>query len=58
MDAREAIETYCHVSQRDWKGTIYTIQDVRADAFNGKNIRAELLNGKVRIFWMDEKTTA
>jgi len=51
MTPKEALDTYCHTSQREWSGTVYTIEDARAGKFNGRKILAELHNGKVVFLW-------
>lgn len=52
MNPREAIETFCHTSRREWAGTTYTIQDARAGAYNGCEVKAELVFGEYQFFWV------
>jgi len=51
--ARDALESMCHTSERDWHGTTYTIADIRYPAYNGKRIRYRLLNGEAVFYWID-----
>ena len=53
MKPIEALNTMAHTSQRDYNGTIYTIEDIRFPDYNGKQILITLEYGKNKIEWIE-----
>ncbi len=51
--AQEALNNLCHTSQRNNKGTTYTIEDIRCPKYNGKQIFVELVQGRDKFNWID-----
>ena len=52
MTPKEALDYYCHTSQREFSRTVYTIEDIRAGELNGKKVAATLVNGKTIYTWL------
>ena len=54
MSAKDALNTFCSTSHREWQGTIYEIADARecAREYNGRLILAELKGGETVFTWL------
>lgn len=53
MEAKQALESYAYTSDREWRGTVYTISDIRAGELNGRRVLAELVRGNTVFSWID-----
>lgn len=49
------IERVCHISERTWEGTVYTLADERFPYLNGRRIIVRLVHGESVAEWVDEK---
>ena len=52
LTPEKALETMCHVSNRQNGGTVYTISDKRYPDYNGREIFVFLHYGKMRAEWL------
>ena len=52
IEPKEAINTMCHTSERNYYGTIYTISDIRFPEYEGFKIQSKLIKGKYIFSWI------
>ncbi|MFA7209664.1 MAG: hypothetical protein WC120_05320 [Parcubacteria group bacterium] len=54
MDAKHALDTVCHTSERTHHGTVYTLGDLRFPDLQGRQIVATLEHGTTVYRWNDK----
>ena len=53
LDPEYALEKMCYTSRRIFEGVVYTISDQRYPEYNGREIVATLVAGKMVYSWQE-----